>query len=157
MAVSPQRRGVERPSRFWRGRGAHVRHALPRQEAASAVMLFDAITKALRGRTTPLSGRELGDLAGIVYKAAIDVLCRMHTAGAVVPLRPQVSATWALSDSPAAFRPGPIGALRCCGEVEQARCPHPHGGGGQSHTPTLRLYVGLIVKNFFGGGIEKIS
>lgn len=47
-------------------------------------MLSDAISKALRGRATPLLGREVADVAGIAYKAAIDALCRMPDAGTLV-------------------------------------------------------------------------
>lgn len=74
-------------------------------------MLSDAIAKALTGRTEPLSGRDVAEVAGIAYKATIDALCRMHDAGTVVRFGRKYRAAWALTGSPAASQPDPMAEL----------------------------------------------
>lgn len=89
--------------------------------------LPDAITKALTGRTKPLSGREVAGAAGIAYKAAIDALCRMHDAGTVVRFGRKYRAAWALVGSPAALEPDPMGALEALWRKRDDVPPSPGG------------------------------
>lgn len=84
-----------------------------------------ALTKALEGRTEPLSGRFVADAAGLPYKVAIDALGRMLDAGNVVRFGRKYSAKWALSGTPAARPPAGIAALEA---AWRAARPHPHGG-----------------------------
>jgi hypothetical protein len=74
-------------------------------------MTRKSVVKALQGRTEALSGRAVADLAGLPDKATIDALGWLHDPGVVVRIGHKYRATWALSDSPTALHPDPMGAL----------------------------------------------
>lgn len=80
-------------------------------------MLYVAITTALDGRTAPIAGRDVAEVAGIAYKAAIDALGRMLDAGTVVRYGAQ-----ALLE---------MGAVEAAWRTRPA-APSPPRGGGRS-------------------------
>lgn len=98
--------------------------------------LPDAIAKALAGRSEPLPGHEVAQVAGVAYKAAIDALGRMHDAGTVVRFGRKRGAAWALVGSPAACQPDPMGALEALWRKQGGISHPPLRGGGQDRTPT---------------------
>lgn len=102
--------------------------------------LYDSITTALQGRTTPIAGRHVADVAGIGYKAAIDALGRMLDAGTVVRYGRKRSSTWALTAAPAGATPDPLGAVEAAW-CARPRRPPPHGGGEAEATPRPRVLL----------------
>jgi hypothetical protein len=99
--------------------------------------LPDAISKVLAGRSEPLLGHEVAQVADVAYKAAIDALGRMHDAGTVVRFGRKRGAAWALVGSPAACQADPMGALESLWRKQGSISPpHPPRGGGQDRTPT---------------------
>ena len=99
-------------------------------------MIRAALTAALQGRDTPMSGRDAANAARLPYKQAIDALGRMLDAGTVVRFGAKRSAVWALSDAPAACRPDAIGALEA---AWRRPTPAPHGGEAEGTPRPLRI------------------